>query len=431
MNLWALLRYNFRVLMLGNWWLLVFPVAVSQLSVFWNVTTQVSAQTNAQWLAIPAQTLERITPLLAAFLGAHLLSAEYRSRVGAVLASRPVNIGKIVVMRLAVMLALVWGLGWISIQAYMTWVQPFDSTPVYEACIPSTLFLTMLSLTFATLFRNSLAGFGIAAIYWALDLPPGAPLNPYLSLQSLTSYYTVIADQERHAMISSWAISKVILLTGALLLYLYHSRLVFSLGSPQTVRNRRRALLAFAGFVLFYLVSGAAVKVNYGYKHRGSLPPNDLIWFRYQFASYGPIPVARLFGPAFTRYLGEFKNPWRVEQEEGDRFGDTAEHRRALREIVETMPGSIWAASAADALARLESRGQQTIEGAVAPFQRVVSDYPNSPYVDSALRQIAIRHNDAGNVREARATYEELLKRFPNSRFRRDAERYLREQPAP
>src|ERR1700723_1464744 len=101
MNQTTLLKYNFRVLMLNNWLLLAFPIAISQLTVFWFGITRKFSQD------LPAASVEMVTPILAAFLGAHLLSVEYRSRVGAILASRPVNIGRIVLMRLAVMLALV------------------------------------------------------------------------------------------------------------------------------------------------------------------------------------------------------------------------------------------------------------------------------------------------------------------------------------
>ena len=127
MNLFQLIRYNFRILMLNNWWLLVFPIAVTQLSVFWNVVTQKFT------MVLPAQGAEMVTPLLGAFLGSHLLSAEYRSRVGAVLASRPVNINKIVALRLGVLLVVVWGLAWISIQAYSLWMEPFNTDLVYKA----------------------------------------------------------------------------------------------------------------------------------------------------------------------------------------------------------------------------------------------------------------------------------------------------------
>jgi hypothetical protein len=423
-NLLPLMRYNFRVLMLNNWWLLVFPVAVSILSVFWNVVTQ---RFN---MVMPARTVEMVSPLLAAFLGAHLLSAEYRSRIGAVLASRPVNISKIVVLRLVVMLALVWGLAWISLQAYATWMESFNTEHVYQALIPSTLFITMLALTFATLFRNSMVGFGLAALYWLLDLPPGAPLNPYLSLQSLTAHYAelnmgVQMDPSMPTLVGQWWVAKWILIAGALLLYLYHSRLVFGLGTTGTLRVRRRALLAYGLLLVFYVGSGAALKVKYGYENRGRLFPNDAAWFRYQFASFGPIPVAPLFGPAFPRFLGEFTNPWRATEEEADQLGDTVKHRRDLKYILDKMPDSRWAPSAADAYARLEARKRPNLEEQIALFRLIVDKYSASPYVDSALRTIALRYNEAGKTAEARAAYEELLKKVPNSKYRADATDFI------
>src|SRR5262245_41574064 len=101
----ALLRYNFRVLMFHNWWLLVIPLAASQLTVFWTAVTQRFSD------PLPANIVEMVSPLLAAFLSAHLLLAEYRSGIGAVLASKPIDIGKVVLLRLIIVIALVWALG--------------------------------------------------------------------------------------------------------------------------------------------------------------------------------------------------------------------------------------------------------------------------------------------------------------------------------
>src|ERR1051326_9183536 len=89
-----LLRYNFRIMMFNNRWLVAIPLAVSQLTVFWFILT------NLYTPDLPTRYVELVTPLLAAFLGAHLLSTEYRSRVGALLACRPIDIGRIVVLRL-------------------------------------------------------------------------------------------------------------------------------------------------------------------------------------------------------------------------------------------------------------------------------------------------------------------------------------------
>ena len=359
MNQTTLFRYNFRVMMLNNWLLLAFPIAVSQLTVFWLILTRQFS------MELPAASAEMVTPILAAFLGSHLLSAEYRTRVGAILASRPVHIGNIVLTRLMVMLLLVWSLAVLSLWFFRFTMKEFDLIPPFLACIPSTLFLTMLALTFATLFRNSLAGFSVAALYWSLDLVPGAPIQPYLSLRSLTCYYSVEALPIYQTFVLHWWIPKAMLLIGAILLYLYHNRLVFSVGSPHTVRVRARSATAAAAIIAFYLLSGAILKVSYGYADLGSLPGSDLEWFRYEMAPFGPVPVASLFGPSFRSYIGDISNPWHVSGvTDSDMLGDTASHRRALQSSLESDPNSIWAPSGNFALAQLSisAKRRRTIE---------------------------------------------------------------------
>jgi ABC-type transport system involved in multi-copper enzyme maturation permease subunit len=421
MNQTTLLRYNFRVLMLNNWLLLAFPIAVSQLTVFWvGISRKYSED-------IPAATVEMVTPILAAFLGAHLLSAEYRSRVGAILASRPVNIGRIVLMRLVVMLALVWSLALLSLFAYqLFWQTPYDFGLPLLACIPSTLFLTMAALTFATMFRNPLAGFGVAALYWALDLVPGAPIQPYLSLKSLSSYYAVHHNYLLQTFLINWWIAKLLLLVGALALYLFHNRQVMSIGSQLTFRLRRRAAAAAVGVLSLYLISGAILKVAYGYEHRSELPRSDLAWFRYQMSSFGPIPMTSLFGSAFKGYIGDIGNPWSMSgQDESGLIGPGEAHIRAMHRVLETSPNSIWAPSVDFGLAQIEIQGESNPDTIAARFRETINRYPTSPYNQDALRQIAVAYVDAKRLTEGRATYEELLQKYPDSRFRSGAYRFL------
>lgn len=420
MNRTTLLRYNFRVLVFNNWWLLVLPLAASQLIVFWNLITQQSSP------ALPAQTVEMVSPILAAFLSAHLLSAEYRSRIGAIIASKPISIDRVVLLRLIVALGLVWTLAALSLSAYYFGMEPFDLLKPALACIVSTLFLAMFALTFATLFRHALAGFGVAALYWALDLPPGPPLHPYLSLKSLMTYLSMPEITYSQAFVEQWWVAKIILLLAAFILYRLHGRLLFTLGTPLTLRSRRRALAGAGAVVAFYLISGAVMKVGYGYAHRGRLLPDDPAWFRQQFASYGPIPVAYLFGAAFPRYLGELTNPWRLQQaEESSMWGDTVKHRQDLRYVVERMPNSLWAPSAAELLARLEAPREQEVEERVAYYRTIVDRYGDSPYLAYGLRQMGRAYAEAQRDEEARAAYEQLLSRRPDTVWRAEALRYL------
>jgi hypothetical protein len=412
-----LVRYNLRIVLSNNWWLLVFPIAVSQLTVFWTIITRKFAP------QIPSESAEMVTPLLAAFLCAHVMTAEYQSRVGAIMASKPLNLGKAVLMRVAAVLCLVWLLELASLAAYYFGMEPYNISAPFLASIPSTLFLALLALTFATLFRNALAGFGVAALYWSLDLPAGPPANHFLSLRSYSTFLASTGPQ-LDALVTPWWVAKVLLLAGAIALYLYHGRLVFRLGIVPPMRARRRSLGWAAGLVALYVVSGACVKVAYGYSKRGGLQPNDGTWFRRQVAAYGPIPVASLFGPAFSRYLGD-TNGWRPAAEEADMLGDTLAHHRALREVVERMPGSVWAPSAAELLGRLTGRQGSTIDERVAVFQRVADRYPNSPYVDVALREKARIFDGAEMPERARDEYEKMVARRPDSAYRNEALRYM------
>ena len=416
MNQFALLRYNFRVMMLHNKWLIVFPLAVSQLTIFWLLATREFT------IELPAQCVELITPILGAFLGAHLLAAEYQSRVGALLASRPVNISRIVILRLLMMLTFIFFLAGLTLAAFYFGKEPYSFAPHILACIPSTLFLSLLGLTFATLFRHSLAGFGAAALFWIFDLIPGASLNPYLSLKSLTSYYYALHIPDRQTFLNEWWVAKIVLCVGAVLLYLFHSRIVFSLGSPQSQRLRRRAIFVALAIPVFYLFTGAAIKMTYGYSHRGELRPNDVAWFRYQFASYGPIPMASVFGGDFTRYLGQSSNLWRMsEEDEADLMGENIKHKRDLHMLLQKNPNSPWASGAAETIARMEAHQQKEPAAALAYYRVIVEKYPNSPYLDYALYQIANTLEESGNKEEAHRAYAELLQRVPNSVHRSDA----------
>jgi ABC-type transport system involved in multi-copper enzyme maturation permease subunit/TolA-binding protein len=421
MNSRALLRYNFRVLMANNWWLLVFPLVVSQLTVFWNLITQKFSP------ALPVTSAELITPLLAAFLTAHLLSAEYTSRIGAILATKPMHIGKVIVARYMAVLLLVGALGLLSLAAYYVGMQPYDVGQAIIAAIPSTLFLSLLALTFSTLFRHPLAGFAIAMIYWAMDLAPGPPMNAYLSLRTL-SYSLSVPENFANDFTRQWWIAKILLLVGAFLLYKIHARLVFKLGTPLTHRKRRQAVGAAAAICVVYIITGASAKAWFGYRNRGLLVPSDTAWFRQQFASFGPIPASSLFGPAFNRYVGQIPNGWRPNPDgESDLLGNDEQHRVGLRMVVDKMQGSVWAPSAAELLARLDAPRQNAPEKATAFFQTIIDRYPNSPYFPFALREKARLLSDGQREEAARAAYEDLVKRAPGNKYSAEGYRYLTE----
>lgn len=424
----ALIRYNFRVLMFNNWWLLVIPIAASQLTVFWTATTQQQFHPD-----LPATVVELVSPLLAAFLCAHLLSAEYRSGIGAVLASKPIDISKVVLWRLLIALGLVWLLGALSLAAFYFGMEPYPFTPPLLAMMSSSLFLALLALTFATLFRHPLTGFGVATLYWAMDLPTGPPLNPYLSLKSLSSSYLLPGTPPGQPLTDYWWVAKIILVVTAITLYLLHKNLLFTLGSPLTLRKRRRTVAWIVGMLSFYIVTGATVKVIFGYTHRGTLFPDDASWFRKQFAPFGPVPVSALFGANFRGYVGSIPNAWRIQQEgESDTLGDNQQHRKDLEAIITNTPNSLWAPSAADMLARFRGRGKDAPDSRVETYRLLIQRYPDSPYLAHALQQIGHIYSEATNYDsgfdvKARTAYEELLKRFPSGDYAHEALRYLAE----
>lgn len=415
-----LLRYNFRVLMFGHWWLLVFPIAASQLVVFWNLVTLRFEE------HLPAHTVETVSPLLAAFLCSHILAAEYRSGVGAILASKPVHIGKVVLLRMVVVMALVWALALLSLVAFYYGWQPYPIVPAALALAPSTLLLGMLALTFATVFRNAWAGFGVAAMWWAMDRAPGVLINPFLSLRTVSASMVAETMHRMHVFTRFAWEPKIVLLVLAALLYLWHRRLVFTLGSKQADRIRRRGLVLAALVPVLYASSGAALKVGYLYANRGKLLPDDTAWIRTQLAPFGPVPVAWLFGPVFAAYVGETPNTWRLQAgEEADVYGDTVKHRHEIAELVRIGARSIWGSNVAELHSRLGGQHARTPDERIAILSLVVDKYPKGPHAAGAYVRIAREALDAGRPAQALEAAEKALQAPHTSRVASDALRML------
>ena len=415
-----LLRYNFRVVMFRNWWLLVFPVAASQLVVFWNLITLRFSDN------LPAHVVETTPPLLAAFLSAHLMTAEYKSGIGAILASKPVDISKVVLIRLVVVMALVWALAGLSLVAFYYGWEPYPMAPAAVACIPSTLFMGLLALTFATLFRNAWAGFAVAAAWWVMDLAPGVAMNPFLSLQTVSD--SMVSEAVHRTTVFTrypWH-AKLLLLGMAAALYYYHRQLIFTLGSQASSRQRRRALAAAVAIPILYAVLGATLKVGYLYANRANLYPDDTAWIRQQLAPFGPLPVRWLFGPAFAAYVGEIPNTWRLAAgEDADVYGDTARHRREVATMLERRTRSIWASNIAELHTRLAGQQAQTPEARIALFRSALEACPDGPHASGILVRMAREYVDLGDLEAATEACESALKARPNQRVASEALRLL------
>ena len=120
-NRTRLWRYNYRILLGSGYWILVLPVAASQMVTLWMF-----AMASGFSQTVATQIAEMMTPVLGAFLVAHSMAPEYRSGVGAVLACKPVSLHRVVTMRagLAMMAAVL--LSALTLTVCSMLLQPID-----------------------------------------------------------------------------------------------------------------------------------------------------------------------------------------------------------------------------------------------------------------------------------------------------------------
>ncbi len=418
-NLW---RYNYAVLMGGGYWVLVLPLAASQMVTLWMMAL---ASEFSQ--AVATNIAELMMPILGAFLVAHSMAPEYRSGIGAVLACKPVSLHRVVTMRVLLAMVLPILLTTVTLGVCSVGLKPVDLGPPLLAALPSLWFLSMLALTCATLFRSAPGGFAMAAVLWGLDLALGYSLNPFLSSRGLTAFYE--ADPLR----SLWLYGKGTLLLGGCVLLGIHARLLPRVCRPAERRDIRKLVGTAAGLVLLYAVTGAAASVWYGYTHRSSLAAGDVSWFRRQLSLYGPIPVSRLFGPAFAEYVtlppvtasngtdggatpgGGGARETREEQRGGgpaaSRVALQAQPRiTQLERALERWPRSIWADSLSFALAA--ERETYDPSAAIQDYRRIPDRYPASPFAPKALARIVRSDSPQVTAEQRLAASRELLAQF-------------------
>src|SRR3712207_6748217 len=96
---------------------------------------------------------ELLAPILRAFLVAHSMAPEYRSGVGAVLVSKPVSLHRVVTIRVGLAMLAAFLLTWATLGICSLGIAPVQIWEPLLACLPPLWFLSMLALTFATLFR--------------------------------------------------------------------------------------------------------------------------------------------------------------------------------------------------------------------------------------------------------------------------------------
>jgi hypothetical protein len=372
-------RYNYAILLGAGYWIIVLPVAASQVVTLWMFALAGDfSESTASVIA------ELMTPILGAFLVAHAMAPEYRSGIGAVLACKPVSLHRVVTMRVALALLLPVALAAVTLGVCSLGLKPINVGAALWPALPSLWFLAMLALTFSTLFRSSLGGFSVAAGLWALDVSLGFAVHPFLSLQGRA------AVLNGEPLGEHWIWGKVALTVLGTLLLLVHGRLIPRICRAPERRDVLRMVAAIALVLLAYCTSGAAATLAYAHAHRGYLRQPDDVWLQRQLRVYGPLPVARLFGPAFAEYIIEPPK---------QRGGGSSKQLRVqqLENLLRRWPNSIWADGAAFALATL--RESLDPERAAAAYFLVADRYPRSPFAVKALARLV--RNDPGTVTPA------------------------------
>jgi tetratricopeptide (TPR) repeat protein len=427
-GLWS---YNLRILLGNSYWLIVTPVAAAQLVLLWNMAT-VSMFTPER----AVQTTELVAPLLAAFLCAHALAPE-QAGVRELVIVRPVSLEKILLVRLTAMFSFVLALIMPALLIYYFGLKPFPFGRALLSGLPSLLFLSTLSMAVATGTRAPLLGFAAAAAYWVLDLALGNQFNPLVTLHGFSDFLAnrPLSDQ--------WVAGKIILLALAGLLYLWNRRLLSRPPGPRRWATTVRVGAALVLVLFLYVASGAACKIAYGIRSEKEAPSQSYFWYKQQFQTYGPLPIARLFGPAFAFFMQAKSGVGAAFTWSGSPLPTPAEIANMAR-LIQLYPKSIWADNAAFEIARSVGRrpAQQPwvvellladqpareselvpedLPGGVKAFEEFAAAYPASAFAPNALSQaaqMAVRTLDFG---VAIADYQKLLKEFPQASESSDA----------
>ncbi len=422
-GLWA---YNVRILLGQTYWLIITPVAATQLVIFWNMATAtLFSATRA------AQTIELLAPILGAFLCAHALAPEQEG-VGELVFVRPISAERVLLLRLGAIFAFVYVVLIPALVIYALGIPEFPLGVVLLGSIPSLLFLSLLALAAAAASRRPLIGLGAAGAYWALDMAVGSYFNPLVSLHSYADHLA------GRPMSEQWLLSKGALLALAAALYLSTRRRLARPAGPRRWRAIASASALGVAVLVAYVASGAAYKVAYGVRNEGRLGHQARLWYQRQFRGYGPLPVAWLFGPAFPRYV-------QAELGRGVPFLGAAEGRLwapldagAMRELLARYPDSMWADNAQFELARHAARrpspepllvvgyeanapqarthlAEGSLEEALAEYRLLVARYPRSAFAPLALAEIAAISLLRMEFEAAAEAYEHILADYPGS----------------
>lgn len=422
--------YNVRILIGNTYWLIVTPIAATQLVLFWNMATAtLFSPTRA------AQTIELLCPILCAFLCAHALAPE-QDGVGELVFVRPLSLEKILLLRLVVIFAFVFAVVSPAFIIYKVGIPDFPLGMTILAALPSMLLMSALAMAMASATRRPIVGLGGAGAFWVLDLTKGRYFNPLASLHGFSDY---LAAQP---MAEQWVAGKLVLIGLAALIYVLLRRRLGRPASPRRWMSLVRTAALVAVLLVVYVTSGAAYKVAYGIGHEREIANRARLWYQLQFRGYGPLPVAWMFGPAFPLYVqAELGSDLPVG---GGVKGTlwTPVDISQMELLLERYPKSIWADNAQFEVATYKRRKtagrpwlvigceagnrqprqtwvSEDVAGAVEEYQRLVDDYPESPFAPLALSQRALIGLSLLDFELSRSSYERLLRDYPE-----DAEAY-------
>jgi hypothetical protein len=426
-----LLRYNARIVVLNSYWLFVAPLVTSQLIIFWYMAMESLTKGSAVFVA---QTTELIAPIFAAFLCAHVLAPEYRYRLDDLVFSRPVSFGRTVMARLLTMYLFLAVLIAVMLFVYRVGLKAdYSLQTVVLAGLPSVLFLSMLSLAVAGVWRSPVAGVGVAGTVWVADMLVGARANPLVNLHSYTA--KLLAEDTTSA---EWLVSKVVLVVTGVGLAVVASRAVGRPAGPIRWHTIGKLAAAAGVLLLCYVASGAAYKV---YRLQAMEADPELLMdvrraHQDAFMIYNRIPVAYLFGGAYASYIG-------YPVHRGGIFQELQKGRQRvvdqLSSVVFGHPDSPWADNAFFELIRTASAvteegrelkgGQQgeVIDRTMAQqyCRQFLRDYPQSPFaplVAEKLMAVAASLKDETTQREA---FQVLVSSYADSPVTLNAARTL------
>jgi hypothetical protein len=352
----------------------------------------------AVWMA------ESLMPLLGAFLASRCLLPEYQSGMDGLLAGSPVSLGRLTAGRLAAAMLAAVAVTAVWLQAGSMILGSSMLLDALPAGLPSLWALSLLALTVASLFRQPAVGFAAAASLWGLDQALGYPGNPLLSLQGRH------AALEFEAAYQLWGLGKGLLLLVGSLLFIGHERLLARRGRVRMRAQPAGALDALLGgsaaivaLAVLYVVSGVVAVVSYGYIHRADKTGPS--WLRARVTAYGPLPVARLFGPAFVAYVSAPAGPWRGA-------GDLTDTRvLQLQEALERYPRSIWADAIAMELA--DTQRSSDVQAAARLYLSVPDRYPRSPFAVKALGKLLARRGAAMPFETSLTAAQRMVAEYP------------------